>query len=123
MPNSPAGTAADTDKNRFYIAATSQVMERRPRVLKAGDTFGVFDLKGDLHSREHAAEGLYHEDTRYLSELHLTVANGALLFLASTVVAEEGTLDADLTNPDILRGDRIVVPRETLHVFRSKTLE
>jgi glycogen debranching enzyme len=118
-----AGAAAEADRNRFYIAAPSQVMERRPRVLKAGDTFGVFDLKGDLHSRDHSAEGLYHEDTRFLAELNLTVAGGSLMLLASTVVADEGSLDADLTNPDIFRGDRIVVPRETLHVFRSKTLE
>ncbi|HEY0526591.1 MAG TPA: amylo-alpha-1,6-glucosidase [Stellaceae bacterium] len=122
MPKTGAATG-EADRNRFYIAAPSQVMERRPRVLKAGNTFGVFDLKGDLHSREHGAEGLYHEDTRYLSELNLAVAGGSLMLLASTIVTGEGSLDADLTNPDIFRGDEIVVPRETLHLFRSKTLK
>ena len=71
--------------DKFYIAATAQVMERRARILKAADTFSVFDIKGDLAAAEHAAEGIYHEDTRYLSELKLLIAGGNFLLLGSTV--------------------------------------
>ena len=32
----------------FYIPATSALQVRRPRTLKHGDTFGVFDHHGDI---------------------------------------------------------------------------
>ena len=32
----------------FYIAATTSLQERRPRTLKHGETFAVFDHNGDI---------------------------------------------------------------------------
>ena len=106
------------------IAAGSQVIGRQPRVLKSGGTFGLFDAHGNLSSDEHAAEGLYDEDTRFLCRLVLTLADAPPLLLGSTVVIGTATLSVDLTNPDLFRdGGGPVVPRESLHLRRDKTLE
>src|SRR5688572_16977788 len=96
----PELSPRDHPPDKFHIAATSQAMEGPARILKSGDTFAVFDVKGDLGAAEHGAEGMYHEDTRCLSELKLRVAGGEFLLLGSTVT-EDATLSVDLTNPDI----------------------
>jgi glycogen debranching enzyme len=114
--------APELPDDRFHISATSEVMETRPRVLKCGDTFGVFGLRGDIQSREHSAEGVFFEDTRFLSDSSLLVAGGHLMLLGSTVVTKTATLSVDLTNPDIFRGGKLEVQRELLHVLRIKTL-
>jgi hypothetical protein len=36
------------DKSAFYILATSPQADEQTRVLKQGDTFGVFDHYGDV---------------------------------------------------------------------------
>jgi glycogen debranching enzyme len=115
-------TGPDPADNPYHIAATSEVMETRPLVLKCGDTFAVFDLRGDIVSREHSAEGLFFEDTRFLSHFTLSIAGGHPMLLGSTVVTETATLSVDLTNPDIFRDGTIEIRRELLHIQRTKTL-
>ena len=110
------------DGDRFHIAATAEVMETQPRVLKCGATFGVFNLRGDIMSRERSAEGVFFDDTRFLSDFRLTVAGGFPMLLGSTVVTKTATLTVDLTNPDIFRGGVLALQRELLHVQRVKTL-
>jgi glycogen debranching enzyme len=114
--------APDLSENSFHIAATGDVMEARPRVLKCGDTFGVFNLRGDIVSREHSAEGLFYEDTRFLSDYALTIAGGHPMLLGSTVITKSATLSVDLTNPDIFRAGNLEVQRELLHVQRTTVL-
>lgn len=106
----------------FYIPATSSIVERRPRTLKHDDTFGVFDHYGDIVSGEGSPEGLYHRDTRYLSELRLLVNGRRPLLLSSTVQDNNAVLTADLTNPDFIADSRLVLPRDTIHIIRSKFL-
>ncbi|MBV8651972.1 MAG: amylo-alpha-1,6-glucosidase, partial [Alphaproteobacteria bacterium] len=115
-------TAPELQDERYHIAATAEVMGTRPRVLKCGDTFGVFSLRGDIQSREHSAEGVFFEDTRFLSDSALSVAGGELMLLGSTVITKNATLSVDLTNPDIFRGGELVLSREHLHVLRIKAL-
>ncbi len=50
--------------SRFYIPASVAVTERRPRILKHGDTFGVFDHYDDILAAADTSDGLYHRDTR-----------------------------------------------------------
>jgi hypothetical protein len=65
----------------FYIPATSSILERR---LKHGDTFAVFDHFGDVASGGESPEGLFHKDTRYLSDLRVLI-NGHRPLLAERV--------------------------------------
>src|ERR687895_188268 len=43
---------------QFFIPDTASLQERRPRTLKHGDTFAVFDANGDAVSGQGSPEGL-----------------------------------------------------------------
>ena len=107
---------------QFYIPATASLLERRTRVLKHGDTFGVFDRYGDLVAGEGSQEGLHHNDTRYLSSLTLLVNGERPLFLSSKVEDNNSALSVDLTNPDLVEDDLLVLQRDMVHIVRSKFL-
>ncbi len=107
---------------QFYIPATASLLERRPRTLKHGDTFGVFDHYGDIISGEGSPEGLYHNDTRYLSALKILINGKRPLLLSSTIQDNNAVLSVDLTNPDLIENGRLVLPRNMVHVVRSKFL-
>ena len=93
---------------------------RANRVLKHGDTFGVFDLHGDVLSLEKGEQGLYHAGTRFLSRFELLLGRRRPLLLSSTISEDNTVLAADLTNPDVVQGDRVIVPRGSLHIFRAR---
>jgi glycogen debranching enzyme len=120
-------TAARTSEgewaNPFVIPATDKTPSYRTRVLKHGDTFLVVDPYGDAQARDPAAEGLFHADTRYLSHLSLTVNGHRPLLLGSNVTEDNLALVIDLTNPDIAERGQPAMPKETLHILRTKVLE
>lgn len=106
----------------FFIPASSSLQERRPRILKHGDTFAVFDHNGDVVSGRGSPEGVYHRDTRHLSNLCLTLAGKRPLLLSSTLRDDNALLICDLTNPDLFDGDNVVVEHDLLHIRRSRFL-
>ena len=107
----------------FAIPATDKTPSYRTRVLKHGDTFLVVDPYGDAQARDAAAEGLFHADTRYLSHLYLTVNGHRPLLLGSNVTEDNLALVIDLTNPDIAERNQPPLPKETLHILRTKVLD
>jgi glycogen debranching enzyme len=111
------------DDDRYHILATSSLTLSGARALKHGDTFAVFDRHGDLRARSvAAAQGLYHEGTRFLSTLRLLLLEGKLLLLSSTVRENNLLLAVDLTNADIYRDGHLLIPHGGLHIFRSQFL-
>ncbi|GIW53270.1 MAG: amylo-alpha-1,6-glucosidase [Gemmatimonadales bacterium] len=108
--------------DQFYILAGSDRVDDRTRVLKEGETFAIFDRRGDIHALGIAEYGLYHEGTRFLSQMEFRVDGLRPLLLSSTVNDEAGFLAVDLTNPDLTTDGDVVVPRGTLHFFRATFL-
>ncbi|HET9962753.1 MAG TPA: amylo-alpha-1,6-glucosidase [Nitrospiraceae bacterium] len=108
--------------DQFYILASSSMADNRTRVLKHGETFGVFDRYGDIQPVGSGTQGLFHEGTRFLSRQELFLDNDRLMLLSSTVKQDNALLAVDLTNPDLYRDGRITVPRGSVHVFRSRFL-
>jgi glycogen debranching enzyme len=106
--------------SKFYISATLSLQERRPRTLKHDDTFGLFDHYGDIVPEEGSPYGLFHQDTRILSGFQLLVNGQRPLLLSSTVEDNNAVLSADLTNPDFFQDGRLNLPRDTIHIVRSK---
>jgi glycogen debranching enzyme len=106
----------------FYIQATESIQERWPRTLKQGDTFALFDTMGDIIQPGATPGGIFHNDTRYLSGVQLLIDGQRPLLLSSAVENDNVVLTVDLANPDIYQGGKVVLPRETLHVRRSKFL-
>jgi glycogen debranching enzyme len=108
---------------QFFIPGTSSLQERRPRTLKHGDTFAVFDHNGDALSGPGSPEGLFHRDTRHLSHLYLTIEGVRPLLLSSTLRDDNATLICDLTNPDIYDGAaHLSLRHDLIHVQRSRFL-
>ena len=110
------------DISTFYIQATESIQQRWPRTLKQGDTFGLFDALGDCVAPALTPGGLFHNDTRYLSGLQLLIDGQRPLLLSSAVENDNVVFTVDLSNPDIYQGDTIALPREILHIRRSKLL-
>ncbi|MEP9375351.1 amylo-alpha-1,6-glucosidase [Aquabacter sp. CN5-332] len=118
----PAGPGA-SQLAQFFIPATASLQERRPRTLKHGDTFGVFDHNGDAISGPGSPEGLYHRDTRHLSHLYLTIAGERPILLSSTLRDDNATLTCDLTNPDVFDAHgRVSLAHDLVHLRRSRFL-
>lgn len=107
---------------QYYILATSPRVDDTTRVLKEGDTFGVFDRRGDIQPFGLGEQGLYYGGTRFLSRLEFHLGEQRPLLLSSTIRDDNALLSVDLTNPDIACGDGSIIIRGTLHFFRSKLL-
>ena len=121
------GTAADDEvvslHEQYYIQATSSRADDRTRVLKHDETFAVFDRFGDVQPVGLGEQGIYHDGTRFLSRLELRLGGRRPLLLSSTVKKENDLLTVDLATPDLKdQTGQLVLPRGTLHVFRTKFL-
>jgi glycogen debranching enzyme len=108
--------------DQFPIVADVQRTPGPLRILKCGDTFGVFDQHGDVNGADADEQGLYYRGTRFLSTLELLLARRRPLFLSSTVSDDNVVLVADLTNTDVRREQRLELPRGEIHLFRSRVL-
>jgi len=109
-------------RDAFYIRSSSSRIDVRTRVLKQGDTFAVFDRFGDIDTFGTGELGMYYQDTRFLSRLTLKLGKDRPLLLSSTVREDNAVLAVDATNPDVCRNGETVIPRGTVHIFRSKIL-
>jgi glycogen debranching enzyme len=103
----------------FYITATQQPTTRPPRALKYGDTFVVLDSRGDIAAAPGGSAGLFHKDTRYLSRLELRVNDMQPLLLGSNLRDDNSAFFVDLTNPDLISGQHVVLEKDTVHILRT----
>jgi glycogen debranching enzyme len=108
----PPGVEADSP---YHIGSSVSFHDRRPRALKQGHTFAVFDPRGDMAPADGNSDGLYHRDTRYLSRFELRLDGAPLLLLSSNVQQDNSVLSVDLANPELgnrhLHGELIQVNR------------
>jgi len=109
-------------ENRFYVLATSSLADDRTRVLKYGGTFAVLNRLGDIESLGLGEQGLYHHGTRHLSRLAVRLGDKIPQLLRSTIQDDNAFLTLDMMNPDVYRDGSLLLPRGSLHLFRSKFL-
>jgi glycogen debranching enzyme len=117
---SPAHSVDDAAATQYAIAASANLQERRTRTLKHGDTFAVFDQRGDIGGELGNSEGLYHRDTRILSQFQLLLEEARPLLLSSMTQDDNAVFSADLSNPDLLVDGKIALRREQIHLHRMK---
>src|SRR5580765_1860535 len=108
--------------DQYQIVASSSLTDEHIEVLKQGDTFGLFDQYGDIHSLRTGSHGLYHEGTRFLSRFVLTLNGERPLLLSSTVKQDNVLLNVDLTNPDMTADGQVKISRGSLHLSRTRFL-
>ena len=81
QPASPSHSVDEVPAPQFAIAVSDTLQQRRTRTLKHGDTFIVMDHRGDIGGEPGNPEGLYHRDTRILSEFQLLLEEARPLLL------------------------------------------
>src|SRR5260221_13916231 len=121
-PHTSDAAAATETVSPFYIPSVATSRARLGRTLKHGDTFVVFDASGDAQASGPASEGLFHEDTRFLSRLVLLVNGERPLLLSSAAASDNEMLTADLTKPHFFAHRHFTLARATVHLLRPKGL-
>lgn len=110
--------AEEAPKTRFHIPGTE--FSTRPRqTLKHGDCFAVLDNHADVGATPGGPDGIFFCDTRYLSHLEMLLNGEQPLLLGSSVRDDNSMLTVDLTNADIYHDQKLVLPRDRLHVVRT----
>ncbi|MTI31886.1 amylo-alpha-1,6-glucosidase [Xanthovirga aplysinae] len=109
--------------DQYYILASSSYTDDRVRVLNYGNTFGVFDRWGDIKRISKQLQGIYHEGTRFVSDLEFRVNDHRPVLLSSTVKYENESQSVDLTNPDIALSDGSRILKGSIHIGRNKFLK
>jgi glycogen debranching enzyme len=118
LSQTAAYTLNEGSETPIYIPATGA--ESRPRrTLKHGDTFAVFDSYGDIGATPGAPDGIYYDDTRFLSRLELSLNGMQPLLLGSNVRDDNMLLTVDLTNPDLYFENGLLLPKDMLHIVRT----
>ena len=111
----PAGESGGTSS--YYIPVTASTAGNGRYVLKNANSFAVLDEFGQIQAAGPAAEGLFFEDTRYLSRLAMTINGVRPLLLSSTMTEGNTKLSVDLANPETEeRGDASLAPA-SIHVL------
>jgi glycogen debranching enzyme len=105
---------------QFRIAATEGIREPRTRILKHGNTFAVLNNFGDMTAEPGSADGLYHRDTRFLSQLELRLNGHRPLLLSSTPGEDNSLLPVDLANTDSIGADGTPLHRELIWLNRRQ---
>jgi glycogen debranching enzyme len=115
----PAVRATELAESEHAILTSSGLLDERTLVLTHGDTFGVFDRRGDLHSGPSSRQGLFFDGTRFLSGLLMTIDRRLPLLLSSGVQGENECLFAHQTNPDLRRHQPTAIERDSVHILRQ----
>jgi glycogen debranching enzyme len=124
MIAAPLGTATFTGDSvsPFRISPTTGSSSNRQHVLKHGDCFAVLDAVGNAQATSAKTEGMFFEDTRYLSRLVFLVDGLEPHLLSSDFNENNSCLIVDLTNPDLTEAGGLRLPKSTVHILRTFVL-
>jgi glycogen debranching enzyme len=107
--------------SQYAILSASGALDDRTLVLAHGDTFGVFDRRGELRPGVASRHGVFFDGTRFLSGLLLTLHGRLPLLLSSGIHGENESLFVHQTNPD-LRTLSTSLERDVVHIVRRVEL-
>ena len=77
-------------------------------VLNDSDTFGIFNRWGNIVSRQGSKNGIYHNDTRFVSRYEIKINGKKPLLLGASMNENMEILSIDMSNPDLSSGDDII---------------
>src|SRR5919108_2633510 len=105
-----------------YLSRLPESTGTAKLVLKRSNLFAVTGRLGDIFPPGARDQGAYFEDTRFLSQLKLTVAGGPPVVL-STQGSAEYTSQIDLTVTSKLFGGLFANPVNFLHLRREQMMD
>jgi glycogen debranching enzyme len=109
--------------HEYEIATPPSPGDERTLVLASGDTFAIFDRRGEIRPFRTSRHGLYSGGTRFLSGLWLQIAGSSPLLLSSGVRRSERGLFVHETNPDLRGEAQLHVPADQIHLVRRIQVE
>ncbi|HLU05461.1 MAG TPA: amylo-alpha-1,6-glucosidase [Woeseiaceae bacterium] len=104
------------ESGAYYIAAPSDPW---PYALKHGESFALFDDRGDIVQGPGRADGLYFRDTRVLSRWRLLLDGRRPVLLSSALRDNNAALIVDMTNREVRIGEHLIQMGETQHIVRT----
>jgi glycogen debranching enzyme len=110
----------DKNEPRFRIEASGRLCQSRAHILKHDNTFAVLNEFGDIVAGYGSADGLYHRDTRFLSQLEVQLNDERPLLLSSTPTEDNSLLPVDLSNTDTIGGDGKPLHRDLIYLNRRQ---
>ena len=119
LRQAPTATAVEEIPEAPFCAPETGSSTRPRRTLKHGDCFAVLDSHADIGASPGGPDGIFFNDTRYLSHLEMLLNDKHPLLLGSNVRDDNSILTVDLTNPDIYLDQKLVQPKDMLHVVRT----
>ncbi|NOY65242.1 MAG: amylo-alpha-1,6-glucosidase [Nitrospirae bacterium] len=91
----------------------------RTYTLKEGELFALLNPLGDILPSEVSPEqGLYADDTRFLSRLDMRIDGMIPGLLSSTIKKDNILFTADLSNPHLQKNNGRI-EKNTIHIFRT----
>ena len=105
------------EEDKFHISADAVNADDRVNILNHSNTFGIFDRWGNIVPSGKMVQGIYHDGTRFINKLILTINKYKPLLLSSTIKEDNDILSVDLTNPAITSCQ---MPDNTVHLSRKQ---
>lgn len=105
------------EEDRFQISPEAVNSDESVNVLNHSNTFGLFDRAGNIYHSGRKVQGIYHNGTRFINELILTINGHKPLLLSSTIKEDNDIFSIDLANPAFENGS---VPENTIHISRNQ---
>src|SRR4030095_15933105 len=109
--------------DKYYILASSSYADDKVCILNYEDSFGVFDRWGDIKQMGSGVQGIYHQGTRFISEMELELNHYRPLLLSYNIKNNNEIISVDLTNPDMDDAGGTIIPKGSIHIARSKFLQ
>jgi glycogen debranching enzyme len=105
-----------------HSVTKSAIVNGKSMVIKQGNSFGVFDRYGDIHPSDQESQGVFHNNTRFISKLVFGIDNKRPLYLSSTLDSDNEILRVDLSNPMLGPEPDIDNDKGILHIHVTKFL-
>jgi glycogen debranching enzyme len=105
------------DTKDFHISPDAVNIDERNQVLNHFNTFGLFDRFGNISPSGKKVQGIYHDGTRFINKLILTINGVKPVLLSGAVKEDNEMLSTDLTNPFL---NDCQVTENTLHISRTQ---
>ncbi len=108
---------AQSEEDIFHISPEAVNAYEAVNILNHSNTFAIFDRWGNIYPHGKMLHGIYHDGTRFLNKLILTINGQKPLLLSSTIKEDNDILSVDLTNP-VLESCNVV--DNTVHISRNQ---
>lgn len=111
------GKTTDNVKDQFHTSPESVNSDNQVNMLNHSNTFALFDRAGNIIPEGKMVQGIYHEGTRFINKLILTIDGQKPLLLSSKVKEDNDILSVDLTNPVLAKCG---MESNAVHILRNQ---